>query len=91
MTVTKQHVDTNNREARRRNRHVTLQRRYEFFGAMNDLLIAMWFLLGSIFFLNGSLERSGTWLFIVGSAQLLIKPMIKLIGLYHTRRMLHHG
>ncbi|XOB61063.1 YrhK family protein [Campylobacterota bacterium DY0563] len=66
------------------NRHIVIQRRYEFIGAFNDLLIAIWFLVGSIFFLNDSLMESGTWLFIVGSAQFLIKPLIKVISLIHV-------
>ncbi|TMP03529.1 hypothetical protein CWC11_13755 [Pseudoalteromonas sp. S3178] len=60
--------------------HITIQRRYEALGAFNDFLIAVWFLIGSFFFLNDSLIESGTWLFIVGSAQLLIKPVLKLIS-----------
>ena len=68
-------------------RHVVIQRRYEAVGAINDLLIAVWFLVGSFFFLNNDLVESGTWLFIVGSAQLLIKPTVKLVGLVHTGRV----
>ena len=48
--------------------HIVIQRRYEALGAFNDLLIAVWFLVGSFFFLNESLTEDGTWLFIVGSA-----------------------
>lgn len=66
------------------NRYIVIQRRYEFIGAFNDLLIAIWFLVGSIFFLNDSLMESGTWLFIVGSAQFLIKPLIKVASLIHV-------
>ena len=69
------------------NRHIVVQRRYEAFeafGAFNDLMIAVWFLIGSFFFLNDSLVESGTWLFVVGSAQLIIKPIIKLISLVHV-------
>ncbi len=66
------------------NKHIVLQRRYEFLGAFNDLLIAVWFLTGSFFFLNDTLMNSGTWLFIVGSAQLLIKPLIKVTSLIHV-------
>jgi hypothetical protein len=69
------------------NHHLIIQRRYEAVGALNDLLIAVWFLVGSFFFLNNSLVESGTWLFVVGSAQLLIKPMIKLTGLIHLGRI----
>lgn len=47
-------------------KHIVIQRRYEALGAFNDLLIAVWFLVGSFFFLNESLIESGTWLFIVG-------------------------
>lgn len=68
--------------------HLTIQRRYEAAGAFNDLLIAIWFLIGSIFFLNDNLIVSGTWLFIVGSAQLILKPLIKLSSLVHLGRIL---
>jgi hypothetical protein len=68
-------------------RHIVVQRRYEAFGAFNDLLIAVWFLIGSFFFLNNALVDSGTWLFIVGSLQLLIKPLIKLTSLVHLGRL----
>ncbi|WP_419766946.1 YrhK family protein [Arcobacter sp.] len=68
-------------------RHFVIQRRYEALGVINDLLIAIWFLIGSIFFLNDSLMQSGTWLFIVGSAQFLIKPLIKLLSLIHVSRI----
>ncbi|MDW6004998.1 YrhK family protein [Vibrio mangrovi] len=67
--------------------HLVIQQRYEALSAFNDLLIAVWFLIGSFFFLNNALVESGTWLFIVGSAQLLIKPFIKLTSLVHLRRI----
>ncbi|WP_417506740.1 YrhK family protein [Marinomonas gallaica] len=64
--------------------HIVVQRRYDVAGAINDLLIAIWFLIGSFFFLSESLTYSGTWLFIVGSAQLMVKPVIKLVGFVHV-------
>ena len=67
--------------------HIVIQRRYDALGAVNDLLIAVWFLIGSFFFLKESLTTDGTWLFILGSAQLLIKPLIKLISLLHVGRV----
>ena len=67
--------------------HIVIQRRYEALGAINDLFIAVWFLIGSFFFLSDDLVISGTWLFIVGSAQLLIKPVIKLASLVHVKRV----
>ncbi len=77
--------------------HIVVQRRYEAAGALNDLLIAVWFLIGSFFFLSNSFVERGTWLFIVGSAQLLIKPVLKLVSLmhvsyvYHTKVKKHDG
>lgn len=38
-------------------RHIIIQRRYEALGALNDLLIAIWFLIGSFFFLNRPLAK----------------------------------
>lgn len=70
-------------------KHIIIQRRYEALGAINDFLIALWFLIGSFFFLTSSLVESGTWLFVVGSAQLLIKPTLKLISLVHVSRSYH--
>ncbi|MGP4864291.1 YrhK family protein [Psychrobacter sp. T6-5] len=67
--------------------HIVIQRRYAALGAVNDLLIAIWFLIGSFFFLKESLTTDGTWLFILGSAQLLIKPLIKLVSLIHVGRV----
>ncbi|WP_439136299.1 YrhK family protein [Pseudomaricurvus sp.] len=69
------------------NDHIVIQRRYEALGAFNDLLIAVWFLIGSVFFLNESLIENGTWLFIVGSAQLIIKPLIELTSLVHVGKV----
>ncbi|PSU49526.1 hypothetical protein C9J12_08555 [Photobacterium frigidiphilum] len=63
-----------------------IQQRYEAAGAFNDLLIAVWFLIGSFFFLYDNLVTDGTWLFIAGSAQLLTKPIIKLASLIHVNR-----
>ena len=67
--------------------HIVVQRRYEALGAINDLCIAIWFLIGSFFFLTNALTESGTWLFIVGSAQLLIIPLIKVVSLVHVNRI----
>ena len=68
-------------------RHVVIQRRYEVLGAVNDLCIAILFLVGSFFFLSSELIEGGTWLFIVGSALLLIKPILKITSLVHVSRV----
>lgn len=66
--------------------HIVIQRRYEVLGAFNDPLIAVWFLIGSFFFLSDSLVESGTWLFIAGSARLIIKLLIKLMSLIRVHQ-----
>lgn len=80
--INKQTADARHRDAS----HQILQHRYEMLSALNDLLIAIWFLVGSFFFLSDSLVEKGTWLFILGSAQLFIKPTIKLAGIMHIKR-----
>jgi hypothetical protein len=46
---------------------------------VNNLMIALWFLLGSILFFFESMEIVRICLYIVGSVQLLVRPTIKLI------------
>lgn len=70
---------------------LVIHRRYETASIFNDFLIAIWFLLGSVFFLYPSLTHIGTWLFILGSAQFLTRPMIRLAHHIHLQRMPHGG
>ncbi|MFC6285907.1 YrhK family protein [Nocardioides sp. GCM10027113] len=64
---------------------VVLRNRYEVASITNDLLIALWFLVGSILFFQESTAYAGTWLFVVGSAQLAIRPTIRLARRVHLR------
>jgi len=64
-----------------------IRRRYETLSIFNDFLVALWFLIGSVFFLYPQLEFDGTWLFILGSLQLLIRPTIRLIAHIHLKRI----
>lgn len=65
---------------------IVIQRRYKALGAVNDLLIAIWFLTGSILFFFDSLMTAGTWFFVAGSLQLLMRPAITLAELIHVRK-----
>lgn len=65
---------------------LVIRRRYETASIANDFLIAIWFLVGSIFFLYPSLERAAVWLFIIGSFQFLLRPMIRLASHIHLQR-----
>lgn len=59
---------------------------YEWGHIANDAVTAMLFLLGSIFFLYPDMERAGVWLFILGSAQMAIGPIIRTANKIHERR-----
>ena len=60
-----------------------LHKLYDWLSIGNDLAIGLEFLLGSICFLPGQNEKLGTWLFILGSSQLLIRPMIAIARKAH--------
>jgi hypothetical protein len=66
---------------------LVVRRRYEMISIVNDFFIASWFLLGSVFFLYPSMEKVAVWLFIIGSAQFLIRPTIRLLAHLHIRRV----
>jgi len=60
-----------------------LRRLYDWLSIGNDLAIGLEFLIGSIFFLPGRNAHLGVWLFIAGSSQLLIRPVIVIIRKIH--------
>lgn len=60
-----------------------IRRRYQTASILNDFLIGLWFLIGSIAFFWPAWMDFGTWLFVVGSAQLLIRPVIRLAHRIH--------
>lgn len=59
-------------------KELVLQNRYETLSIVNDILIAVWFIIGSVLFFNESTTTAGTWLFLAGSVELLIRPIIRL-------------
>ncbi|WDF33147.1 YrhK family protein [Arthrobacter agilis] len=59
-------------------RRLILHNRYETLSIANDALIAVWFIVGSILFFHESSTTAGTWLFLIGSIELLIRPVIRL-------------
>lgn len=66
---------------------IVLRARYEILSIVNDILIAVWFIIGSILFFSDSTATLGTWLFLLGSVQLLIRPMIRLIRRVHIGKV----
>ena len=57
---------------------LVLRGRYEVVSIVNDLLIGVWFVVGSVLFFFESTTTAGTWLFLLGSVQLLVRPGIRL-------------
>ena len=73
-------------------REITIRDRYETASIVNDALIALEFLIGSFFFFVGVADKNvGGWLFVVGSAQLAIRPAIRLSRRFTLRRLASEG
>lgn len=66
---------------------LVIRRRYEAVSILNDVMIALWFVAGSVMFFSESWTTTGTWCFVFGSVQLLIRPVIRLSRLLHLQRV----
>ncbi|GAB3565381.1 YrhK family protein [Spelaeicoccus albus] len=66
---------------------IVLRARYEILSIVNDIMVALWFIIGSILFFFESTTTTGTWLFVIGSVQLLIRPVIRLVRRVHIGRV----
>lgn len=66
---------------------LTIRQRYEVASIINDIFIAVWFIIGSILFFNEDTTTIGTWFFLLGSIQLLIRPVIRLTRRIHITRL----
>ena len=66
---------------------IVLRRRYEILSIANDILIGIWFIVGSILFFSVDTSYTGTWLFLIGSIQMLWRPVIRLARHIHVQRV----
>lgn len=64
-----------------------IRQRYEVISIVNDILIGAWFIIGSFFFFSDALTYAGTWLFVLGSVEMLIRPTIRLVRRLHLHRL----
>ncbi|MDX5935318.1 YrhK family protein [Acidithiobacillus thiooxidans] len=64
-----------------------IRNRYETISIANDFMIGILFLIGSSFFFYPSMETAGVWLFVIGSAELLIRPVIRLARHIHLQKL----
>lgn len=65
---------------------LVIERIYEVIGIANEICIGLWFVIGSFFFFSNTLVTAGTWLFVTGSVQMLVKPIIKITKLIHLKK-----
>jgi hypothetical protein len=65
---------------------LVVRQRYEVVGIINDILVASWFIAGSILFFSPAHTRLGTWFFLLGSLELMIRPAIRLTRQIHLSR-----
>ncbi len=65
---------------------LVIRHRYEVLSIANDILIGIWFVIGSFFFFSETLTFAGTCLFVIGSIEMLIRPVIRLARRVHLRR-----
>lgn len=66
---------------------LVVRRRYETLSIVNDVLVALWFIAGSLLFFSESTTTLGTWFFLVGSVELLVRPVIRLSRNLHVQRL----
>ncbi|WP_106477110.1 YrhK family protein [Phytohalomonas tamaricis] len=72
-------------------KEVEIHNRYEALSIANDILIGLWFTIGSVLFFFKSTETAAIWLFVIGSVQLLIRPVIRLARLIQLKRLPDNG
>lgn len=65
---------------------LVIRQRYEALSIANDVLIALWFLVGSILFFWEQTMTAATWCFVLGSLEFLLRPAIRLARMVHLRR-----
>lgn len=65
---------------------VAFNKRYRFISLLNDFTLGLEFLIGSILFLFESTKTLGNILFIIGSLQLLGRPILKIMHAFYISR-----
>ena len=69
------------------NHELIIRNRYEFYYNVNDVLIAVWFIIGSILFFWKETETIATWFFLIGSIELLIRPLMRIAKEIHLENI----
>ncbi|WP_129668280.1 YrhK family protein [Phytoactinopolyspora endophytica] len=85
-----EHADEQGLTIRVGREELIIRQRYEAASIVNDILIALWFIVGSVMFFSDDWTTAGTWCFLAGSVELLIRPLIRLGRQVHLRRIGGH-
>ena len=64
-----------------------VRQRWEVVSIVNDIAVAVWFIVGSVLFFRESTTELGTVFFLLGSIELLVRPVIRLVRRVHIRRV----
>lgn len=65
--------------------------RYETLSIVNDVFAGLLFLVGSFLFFSDSTMYTATWLFVIGSVSMLLRPTIRLARRLHLKRIHPRG
>ena len=66
---------------------LVIRQRYEVVSILNDILVGGWFLVGSVLFFYPAHNTLAVWMFVIGSVEMLIRPIIRLARRIHLRRL----
>lgn len=66
---------------------LVIRQRYEVLSIANDILVGLWFIVGSILFFFASTGTLAIWLFLIGSIEMVIRPMIRLARKVHLAKL----
>ena len=66
---------------------LVIRQRYEVLSIANDFVLGLVFLVGSILFFGEDTVYFGTWLFVLGSIQMMLRPTIRFVRGTHLQRL----
>ena len=66
-----------------------IRQRYETVSIINDIVAGLLFVVGSALFFSPATTYAATWLFLIGSVSMLLRPTIRLTRRVHLTRQ--HG
>lgn len=69
---------------------IFFNKNYKYISIINEIMLALWFIIGSAFFFFESMKTAGIILFIIGSTQLLIRPILKILHAVSLRNLSSH-